>query len=348
MTGTSGTPAPTGSITFKDGAATLGIVTLGSGGVAKYTTAALAAASHTITASYGGDTSNAPSTSSVTVTVNPPTSTTTSLTSSGSSVVVGTSLTLTATVAGTAGTPVPSGIVTFKDGSTTLGTGTVNSSKVASYSTSSLAAGSHSITASYAGDTSNGASVSAAVAVAVWPGPPDFTVSLSPTTATIKGGTPAVITITVTSVNGFNAATTLSCGSLPKDTTCTFSSASLTPAVSGTGTSTLTIDTNTNPATAVEPLATRSNPAGRHSGRPAALAGLFAALLLIPFFGFRKGRVRKLFLGVASMVILATLAMAGLGGCGGGPTTPKGTYPITVTAVSGSTTHTATYTLTVN
>jgi len=48
----------------------------------------------------------------------------------------------------------PSGTVTFEDGQRTLGTGTLNSSGQAMFTTSTLTVGSHSITASYGGDTS--------------------------------------------------------------------------------------------------------------------------------------------------------------------------------------------------
>ena len=56
---------------------------------------------------------------------------------------------------------VPTGVVTFLDGSTVLGTKTLVGSGVASFSTSSLSVGSHAITASYAGDANSVASVSA-------------------------------------------------------------------------------------------------------------------------------------------------------------------------------------------
>jgi hypothetical protein len=46
------------------------------------------------------------------------------------------------------------------DGSTVLGTGTVNGARIATYATSSLAAGTHSITAAYGGDSNNLASTS--------------------------------------------------------------------------------------------------------------------------------------------------------------------------------------------
>ena len=83
------------------------------------------------------------------------TSTTTALASSLNPSTVGASVNFTATVSPSAA----SGTVTFKDGATTLGTGTL-SGGVASFATSSLALGSHSLTAEYAGDANHLASTS--------------------------------------------------------------------------------------------------------------------------------------------------------------------------------------------
>src|SRR5947209_4489739 len=55
------------------------------------------------------------------------------------------------------------GNVTFTDGSTTLGSAALGSGGTASLSTSTLAPGSHSITASYAGNATRSASTSAAL-----------------------------------------------------------------------------------------------------------------------------------------------------------------------------------------
>src|SRR5262249_44200554 len=66
-----GSGVPTGTVTFKDGAATLGTGTLDGTGHATFTTSALTVASHSITAVYGGDPSFSGSTSSaITQTVN--------------------------------------------------------------------------------------------------------------------------------------------------------------------------------------------------------------------------------------------------------------------------------------
>ncbi|MBC8008623.1 MAG: Ig-like domain repeat protein [Burkholderiales bacterium] len=68
-------------------------------------------------------------------------------------------VTFTATVASTAG--VPTGAVTFLDGTTPLGTGTLDASGVATLSTSALLAGSHAITATYPASTGYLSAVSA-------------------------------------------------------------------------------------------------------------------------------------------------------------------------------------------
>ena len=80
----------------------------------------------------------------------------------------GQSITFTATVSN--GTPAPpTGAVKLVLGSTTLGTGTLNSSGVATFATSALPAGTDEITASYGGDANNKASVSSALAQVVNP-----------------------------------------------------------------------------------------------------------------------------------------------------------------------------------
>ncbi len=87
----------------------------------------------------------------------------TTLSSSPNPAPSGSVVTLTATVSGSGG--MPTGMVTFQDGSTSLGTGTVNSSGVATLSTSGLSVGGspHAITAVYGGDTVFGGSTSSAL-----------------------------------------------------------------------------------------------------------------------------------------------------------------------------------------
>jgi len=74
----------------------------------------------------------------------------------------GQAVTFTATVnAVSPGSGTPTGTVTFYDGSTTLGSATLGGTGAASFTTSSLSVGSHSIKVSYAGDADFKASTSA-------------------------------------------------------------------------------------------------------------------------------------------------------------------------------------------
>ena len=93
------------------------------------------------------------SSSSVSVLLNQTPVTTTALGSSANPAAAGQLVTLTATVTeALAQTPQPTGLVTFKDGTTTLGTGTLNPSGQATLSTAALATGYHALTAVYQGD----------------------------------------------------------------------------------------------------------------------------------------------------------------------------------------------------
>jgi len=118
--------------------------------------------------------------------------TTTTLTASPNPSNFGQAVTLTAAVAPVApGAGTSTGTVTFRDGSATLGTSTLNSSDIATFSTSSLAAGNHSLTASYGGDANFIASASAVVNQQVVCG---LSVAVSPSTVALGGS----ITVTGT------------------------------------------------------------------------------------------------------------------------------------------------------
>ena len=98
-----------------------------------------------------------------------PAATTTSVVASASPSVYGQSATFTATVAADGSTP--TGTVNFMDGSTVLSTATLDGSGQATYTTSLLVAGSHTITAVYAGDTGFDGSTSDGLTQTVTPAP---------------------------------------------------------------------------------------------------------------------------------------------------------------------------------
>jgi hypothetical protein len=185
----SGSVTPTGTVTFLDGSTVLGSASLSSGS-ANFSTATLPAGSHSITASYGGSSTYAGSTSPVLTQVVNVDPTTTTVTSSLNPSVFGQNVTFTATVHATApGSGIPTGSVTFFDGTTQIGTGTLASGS-ATLVTNALVAGSHSITVSYASDGNFGSSTSAALGQ---------TVNQAATTIKVAtSGTPAVFGQTVT------------------------------------------------------------------------------------------------------------------------------------------------------
>src|ERR1043166_4354169 len=160
VTQVSGSITPTGTATFKDGATALGTGTLDGAGQATFAVSSLSVGSHSITAVYGGDSNYSGSTSpALTQTVNKANASTTVVSGVNPSV-FGQSVTFTATVSSLApGAGTPTGTVAFKDGATTLGTGTLSAAQ-ATLTTSLLSAGSHSITAVYNGDSSFNTSTS--------------------------------------------------------------------------------------------------------------------------------------------------------------------------------------------
>jgi hypothetical protein len=156
----------TGTVTFFDGISTLGSGALSNGKVT-FSSFNLGAGNHSITATYGGDSNYGGSSGTLTQVVHLNTAIT--LTSSASPATFGQSLTFTAVVS----CCIATGTVTFLDANSTLGSGTLvylpqNGIITATLVTSSLSVGSHSIRASYGGDTNDNGSTSAVMTQTIW------------------------------------------------------------------------------------------------------------------------------------------------------------------------------------
>jgi len=273
-----GGTTPTGSVTFMDGATMLGTGTLNGSGEATFMTTTLAVGQHSITAVYGGDTNNAASTSNAVVVTVSLAQTSTTLMASAANVNVGTSVTFTATVTQNPGSGVPTGTVTFMDGATVLGTGTLNGAGVATFTTSTLALGAHSVTAIYGGDSNDAGSTSPAVTVTVTvvqvltatlaPGTLTFTGVVGTTSAaqtatlTNTGNTALSITgITLTGTNPSDFAESNECpASLTPQQTCTIS-VTFTPASAASLTATLSVADNATGAPQTTTLNGTGSPA---------------------------------------------------------------------------------------
>jgi hypothetical protein len=172
-----------------------------------------------------------------------------------------------------------------------------------------------------------------AVATATYNLPPDFTVSASLASLTIVPGQ-SVVKVMVTPLNSFNSAVSFSCTSgLPAGATCSFFPATVMPSGAPAST-TLTVTT----AAASAALHRKDSPLFPGSVLAVALCCL----------GWKKRRRLPMLLLLAVSVV----GMGLLNGCGGASPVVTSSQPVistvTVTATSGSLSHTTTFSLTIN
>ena len=321
-----GSPALTNPITFFEGSTPIGTASLSANGtLASVTLNDLTPGTHTYTAQYPADHIYATlDFGSVTVTVLSPVPTSTTLIASPTAITAGTNLTLNVSVApASPASNVPTGSVTFTDGSAALSTVQLDSGGEASYVTSLLSEGKHSVTAAYSGDANFAASTSSAVTVVVNAQPtPDFALELLPSALTLTKFAPAIAVLTVTSENGFNAPVSFACSGAPAGTSCAFSPPSLTPSSGGSTSTTLALSSALNEAK------------GGSYFSLTTWAFSVGSLLLVSARRKAVGRLRllSLFIAVGLMNII--------GGCAH-PASSATTSRITVTATSGAVMHSA-------
>jgi hypothetical protein len=253
-----GTATMGGTVTFFDGGTQLGNPVTPISNVATLSGVVLSTAgTHSITATYSGDTNWAGSTSSAsTVTVNKG-GTATVVTANTSSPTTGSPITFTATVApnpAVTGAANLTGSVAFSDGSTQLGTATLNSNVATLPAVALSTAGTHSITAAYGGDNNWATSTSSPLNVSVGKGATTTTLASSATNLTT--GTTISFTATVAptlagasgaaitgSVAFYDGATLLGSGTLASNV-ATLNGVTLTASVTHSITAVYSDDTN--------------------------------------------------------------------------------------------------------
>jgi uncharacterized protein (TIGR03118 family) len=182
----------------------------------------------------------------------------------------------------------------------------------------------------------------------------DFNINASPSTMTISAGQTATFTVTVGGINGFNSAVNLTCSGQPINSTCAFSPASVTPASGGMATSMMTISTSSNPYMHAGLI--NGNQSG---GRYAMMLAVSALVLLATFLpgSIWRGRIARNkwipSLAGSLVFLIATVCLFAASGCGGygsnnpGNGTQRGMATVMVTGTSGSLTHSASVSLTV-
>jgi hypothetical protein len=242
---TSGGATPTGTVGFSLDGALLADVPLANGSATYNFTGRLIPIQHTVTAAYSGDSSYAPRIFSVSHTVQPPTyATQTVLTAAPSVVLASQTVRLAARV--TSAVPIPSGMVTFLDGSATLGSASISSSGIAYFDTALLGPGVHSLAAKFQGFTQYGFNFTTAYVAAIFSpstsSPATIVVNADATSTTLSSsatsptaGTVVTFTANVGSAAGvpfggatfYDGSSILGTSSLKADGTSTYSTASL-------------------------------------------------------------------------------------------------------------------------
>ena len=322
---------------------------------------------HTVSAQYSGDANYQPATSAtVSVTVEQAQPFFGSWGASPATIGLGDQTTLVAQLWGTTGGSPPTGTITFQDGGTAIpGTVTYTSSTGSAGQSSGLHAslpytpttsGTHQITVAYSGD-SNYLAANSATFATLTVQIPDF--QMSGGSISISGAGKSGFTgVNVSPVDGWTGTVSLTCA---VSTTMTVSANNmpacvLVPASVTVGSSTvqskITVSTTAPSMLPPAPLAGR--------WPPGAWLGLFG-LLGLALMALSWNRMNPI--GAARFrwelpALLGTvmLSVALWGGCGGGggagntvtnPGTPKGTYTVTVTGVSGNLQHQTTIPVTV-
>jgi len=322
LTATVNQSAATGTITFKVGSTSLGTATISSGTATLPTTASVAngfsAGTDTITATYGGDDTTYASSSGTTTLTVAGITTSTSVSASTTTLTIGGSETLTATVTPATAT----GTVTFKVGSTSLGSAAVSSGtatlSVIASTANGFSAGTDTITATYGGSTTYDSSYGTTTITAA--AAPTYTLTASSTTASISAGSSSTVTLTLVSTNYAGTVTLAAVASSTEVTASTPVSVTLTNG--GTGTSTLTIATSSSAANHAPALPWKSGG-----------VVVFAVLLGAPFTLRRKR-------AMAVMLTVLTISLAGfMVACssGGSSTKAARTYTVTITPTGSGT-----------
>ncbi|HTW78926.1 MAG TPA: Ig-like domain repeat protein [Terracidiphilus sp.] len=311
-----------------------------------------APANNTVSASYSGDANYLPGTQTSTAGIYDALAYTTTFVSTTplTTAVAGQAIAITAEVGRAVAYPpypgFPGGTIQFSDESGNLlatlpAASDGNGNGVATYTTSSLSVGVHTITASYSGDAQDQPS-QGNVSIKVTPAPPDFTISGSAVTIPSGASNPSVAsTLTLTLNSAATTASAFSVNCMPPSQSflsCSVQSTVNIPAGMTAGTATITIS--------VSGLTAEVEEYQRPGAAGWAATGGITLALLAPL-GLLKRRKWRAFLGI---VILLT-AVIGLGSCGGSiksnPNVPAGNYSVTVSAILGSVTHEATIPVTV-
>jgi polygalacturonase len=336
---------PTGLVNFFDGATIIGSSALGTAASGTTVSATLSTVLnglgvHNLSAQYLGDSNDAASTSATTTVTVAAIPTTTTLSLASASIAVGAGDVLMATV--TSGAGVPGGAVTFFNGTTSIGTGTL-ANGVATLTTTSNTVGSEMLTVTYSATGNYAGSGSATLMLSVTD---PVALTLSAYVLSIAPGASGTVTIAASPAVGFTGAVSFACASPVAYVTCSLNPASQTIGGTTAVQSTVTV----NVAATVSQL----KPAPRATSRTTGYAFLFP-LGAFTLLGIARAGRNFSRLSLVIVLFLFAGAVVGIAGCGASttptpvtntPAAPSGMQVVSITAKS--VTVTQTIQLTVN
>jgi hypothetical protein len=158
-----------------------------------------------------------------------------------------------------------------------------------------------------------------------------FSVSASPSSATVSGGSPASYALAITPVGGFSGKVSLACLGAPQGIDCSFTSPTVTLDGSDQSYVTATVTSTSSVSGAGVPGGVPSAGLARLKWILMLLLAAFAAASL------QRARLRQMIVGCA----IALMLLGGMSGCGSGSSgniaLAPGTYPFTLQATSGNT-----------
>jgi sugar lactone lactonase YvrE len=300
-------PVPSGSVLFFINGIQVAGATLNGSGVATVTLLAAPTGTDVVTATFSQQGNYGASTSAQATLIVTPAGTQTTLTAVPQQIRLGQNVILTATVAsGTTG--IPTGTVNFMNGSAQIGQATVNAGGVAILNTTTLPAGTDTITAVYLGDGNFQTSTSNAVTVTV--ADDTLTMTVNPNQLNIPGGKTAQVAVTLTPQNGFAGTVNLSCAGLIAGATCQFSAPTATFVAQTQTPQTIQLVINPN-TPAVAGLG------APFSGSGSLLVRLMLLLLTLSAAGLLlRARKRGWALGLGrALLVLFCLGLCTLSGC---------------------------------
>lgn len=357
---------PTGTVTVQDNGVSISYCTaVAYGSTCPYAaggTNRLTVGTHSLVVLYNGDSFNAPSVSPPLVFTVLPDLTTATLTSSANPAALGTPVTFTATLAGNFATP--TGSVTFLDGATTLATVLLDASGNATFTSSTLALGTHPITVVYAGVTNFNPATSAVLnqvitQAVVIPVLSTFTLTVTPSPITVAVGRSGLLLVTVTGNGTFAQPVQLTCSTTTPETSCDF----ILPTIpAGGGSTTLALHTSA-PHDCGDPehpyylgscTPPPTSPLNRFNQSTIWSVPRTASVLLpsLLFLGLGFTRARRRLRSAALTLVLLAASLAGfsaLSGCGRctdlGTQGGRYTFTVTATAQGGPVTETQSQTI---